>query len=109
MLLAQHLPQRKALIVLDDVDDLESQLDKLLPHTGVHCDSIVIITSRKRHLLELRCGCIHEVELLPEKLATQLFTAMAFPAGEAPDEVAARVPAVVASCGRLPLTLKVCI
>ena len=106
MLLAQHLPQRKALIVLDDVDDV-SQLDRLLPVTGLHRDSLVIITSRQKCLLDLRC-LTHEVQLLPEDLALKLFTAIAFPGGEAPQEVAAYVPTVVASCGGLPLTLKVC-
>ena len=107
MLLAQYLPQRQALIVLDDVDDADSQLDKLLPKTGLHLNSIVIITSRQRRLLELRCSLIHDVQLLTEELAMQLFTAVAFPAGVAPSGVAAQVPAVVASCGGLPLTIKV--
>lgn len=105
-LLAQYLPQRQALIVLDDVDD-ESQLDKLLPKTALQSNSVVIITSRQRRLLELRCSLIHDVQLLTEELAMQLFKAVAFPAGVAPSEVAAQVPAVVASCGGLPLTVKV--
>ena len=103
------MPERKALIVLDDVDDFESQLDRLLPRTGLHRDSIVIVTSRDRHLLELRCTSIYDVQLLSNDLAMPLFTATTFPAGEPPNEVAAQVPAVVASCGGLPLTLKVCI
>ena len=108
MLLAQHLSERQALIILDDVDDFESQLDKLLPDTGLHCKSVVIITSRQRRLLNRRCNLIHEVQLLPEELAMQLFEATAFPSGQAPNEVAALVPDVVAACGGLPLTLKVC-
>ena len=103
--LARHLGNRKALVVVDDVDDL-AQLDKLLIKDSLHPGSLLIITSRDRAILQRHCPKMINVERLPVHLATQLFADHAFQGRPADQAVAAKVQEVVDSCGGLPLTLK---
>ena len=81
--------------------------DKLLVRETLHADSIVIITSRSADLLRKYCDHVHEVDLLPKKLAIDLFAGMAFGLKQPSDAIRERADAVVASCGGLPLALEV--
>lgn len=105
-MLIKHLKRRKALVVIDDTDDV-TQLLKLLPRCEMHQKSLVIVTSRKKDVLEKRCTLVSEVQLLPEGHDMQLFKAWAFSMGEPVWDTSALVSDMVACCVRLPLTLKV--
>lgn len=80
--LTEHLQLRKVLVVIDDTDDV-TQLKDLLPQCELHADSLVIITSRKRAVLDARCTStnVREVQLLPEGQDAALLKAWAFAAG----------------------------
>ena len=105
-MLKRHLELRKVLVVVDDTDDVV-QLKNLLPPCELHPDSLVIVTSRKKTVLDARCANVSEVQLLSEGRDMQLFKAWAFAAGPPVWDTSVLVPQVVACCGRLPLTLKV--
>ena len=105
-MLVTHLKRRKVLLVVDDADDV-FQIKSLLPPCELHPESLVIVTSREKNILEARCTLVSKVQLLPEGRDTQLFKAWAFAAGQPVWDTSALVPKVVACCGRLPLTLKV--
>ena len=81
----------------------------LLPEGQVHADTVVIITSRNKDVLKQRCSSnVHDVEMLPDDLAMQLFAACTFLTGQPPESLAeGLVSDVVAACAGLPLTLKV--
>ena len=105
-LLTQHLSRRKALLVIDDVDDLTSQLIQLVPKGSLHVDSVLIVTSRNSSLLR-KYGCeVAELELLQPEGAMNLFCGHAFEGQPAKHAVAEKVQSVVDACGGLPLTLK---
>ena len=102
---------RKVLIVVDDADDV-TQLDALLPlheplRPQLHPESLVIITSRNKNVLNARCIIVSEVQLLPEGCNLDFFEAWAFATGRPDWNTSELVPKVVACCGRLPLILKV--
>ena len=102
------LEQRKALIVNDDTNDDDTQINMLLPQGRLHASTLVLITSRDRNVLMQRCSDVHEVGMLHQVLAMQLFAAWTFPTGYPPKWLAAGlVSKVVAACAGLPLTLKV--
>lgn len=72
-------------------------------------NSVVIVTSRSKELLREYCGHVHEVGLLPIKLAKQLFAGYAFGLDQPSEAMRERAAAVVASCGGLPLAIEVCL
>ena len=100
---------RKALVVIDDVDDDAGQLDMLLPRERdcLHPDSMFVVTSRNAGILKQRCGVVREVGLLGDGLDARLFSVHAFAAGKPMPAVDALVSEVVAACCGLPLTLMV--
>ena len=106
--LTQHLQHRKVLLVIDDVDD-HDQLRSLLPPCELHPQSLVIVTSRNKDVLSMRCCIVSEVQLLPKGCDEQLFKAWAFAAGSPAWDTSVLVPEILACCGGLPLTLKVSI
>ena len=67
----------------------------------------MVVTSRKKNVLDARCIDVKEVELLPKGRDEELFKAWAFAAGPPAWDASVLVSEVVACCGRLPLTLKV--
>ena len=77
------LDQRKALIVIDDTNDDDTQINMLLPQGRLHASTLVLITSRDRNVLMQRCSDVHEVGMLHQVLAMQLFAAWTFPTGSA--------------------------
>ena len=105
-MLVTHLKLRKVLIVIDDADDV-TQLRSLLPSCELHPDSLMIVTSRVKRVLEACCAHVSEVQLMPNGRDMQLLEAWAFPAGSPAWDTTSLVRDVVACCGRLPLTLKV--
>ena len=106
--LTECFRERRVLVVLDDVDDLEGQLDMLLPpRRYLHPSSLVILTSRNGSLLGQRCDAVSEVELLEGGLAKRLFSAYAFQHGPPPLDLDPLVSEVIACCQGLPLTLQV--
>lgn len=94
------------LVVIDDAGDA-AQLNNLLPPCQLHAESLIIITSRKKHVLDARCAKVSEVQPLPEGRSEQHFRAWAFAAGPPVWDTSKLVPELVACCGRLPLALKV--
>ena len=94
------------LVVIDDTDDA-TQLMNLLPPCKWHPDSLIIITSRNKGVLDARCTIVSEMQLLPEGRDVQLFEAWAFAAGRPAWNTPVLVRQMVACCGDLPLTLKV--
>lgn len=104
--LAAHLRRRKVLVVVDDTDD-HAQLSYLLPPCALHAESLFLVTSRKKNLLDARCSSVSEVQLLSKGHDVGLFKAWAFAAGAPSWDTTELVPDMVACCGRLPLTLKV--
>ena len=107
MALTVHMERRKVLLVIDDIDN-QTQLMGLLPPCMLHPESLVVITSRSRKVLSARCTKVIEVQLLPEGRDVELFKAWAFAAGTPAWDTSVLLPKVVACCGRLPLSLKVC-
>ena len=104
--LVTQLKLRKVLVVIDDTDD-ESQLESLLPQCELHPESIVIITSRNKIVLDARCISVREVQVLPEGRDVQLLEAWAFEAGPPDWDTSELIQGMVKCCGGLPLTLKV--
>ena len=76
------LQLRKVLVVIDDADSV-TQLRNVLPPCELHPESLVIVTSRKKDVLSVRCTSVSEVQLLPKGRDVQLFEAWAFAAGPA--------------------------
>ncbi|CAL2257424.1 unnamed protein product [Prunus armeniaca] len=107
-MIKEWLRRRKVLLVLDDVDDME-QLHKLV---GA-CDwfgvgSRIIITTRDKQLLTAHdVNLIHEVKILDDPEALELFCCNAFKRSEPPlgyDKLARRA---IRYAQGLPLALKV--
>lgn len=94
-----ELANRRAVIVLDDVTDPD-EIRPLLPATG---DSLIIVTSRRRHADW--AGMQSQIlDALPDDDAITMFTRIAGPdAATDADEVAHAVQL----CGRLPLAIRV--
>ena len=63
--LVENLKLRKLLVVIDNADN-QARLKNLLPPCKLHPESLAIVTSRKRDVLEARCKSVSEVQLLPE-------------------------------------------
>ena len=104
--LIRHLKQRMVLVVIDDADS-PTQLKNLLPPCKLQSESLVIITSRKKDVLDARCTYVSEVQLLPKGRDVELFQAWAFAMGPPTWDTSMVVPDIVACCGQLPLALKV--
>ena len=81
--------------------------DLLLVREVLHAGSVVIITSRNTALLRDSCAHVEEVALLPQAQAEQLFASHAIGVEARSAAVRERAAQVVASCGGLPLTIKV--
>ena len=96
----------KVLLVIDNADDV-TQLNNLLPQCELHAESLIIVTSRKKHVLDARCAKVSEVQPLPKARSVQLFQGWAFAAGSPVWDASKLVPELVAFCGGLPLALKV--
>ncbi|KAI3750752.1 hypothetical protein L2E82_21546 [Cichorium intybus] len=106
-LIGTRLRNRKVLIVLDDVDQLD-QLEKLAESPDWFGEgSRIIITTRDEHLLKAHKVVVHDISLLHADEAIELFRKHAFQ-GDIPSEDYDRLSKeVVSYAGGLPLALKV--
>lgn len=88
------LSQRKVLLLLDDVLDIE-QIEALIPPVG----SALIITSRERFALDARVEWIELSTFTPEEAETLLLSICG--------RIGSHANEVAALCGYLPLALRV--
>ncbi|KAH7404131.1 hypothetical protein KP509_15G012100 [Ceratopteris richardii] len=98
-----------ALVVLDDVDSV-AQLEALYAPlcASLVSNSVVIITSRDRHILEhAQPRHIFNIEELDEESSRRLFNWHAFLKPEAPAHLKEVSESVISACRGLPLALKV--
>ena len=107
-IIKRRLHNKKILLVLDDVDELD-QLEKL---AGERCwfgsGSKVIITTRDKHLLELnKVNEIYEAEVLNHEEALQLFSLKALKMDHPPEDYGKLSQDFVDYCKGLPLALEV--
>jgi hypothetical protein len=107
-IIKQRLHRKKVLLILDDVDKLE-QLQSLV---GNPCwlghGSIVIITTRDKHLLSCHgIERIYEVDGLNEKEAIELFIWMAFKSNNIDSSYDRILKRAVKYASGLPLALEV--
>ncbi|KAH7404406.1 hypothetical protein KP509_15G024100 [Ceratopteris richardii] len=108
-LLSSRLRGIHALVVLDDVDSvaqLEAVYNPLC--SSLASNSVVIITSRDRHILEhAQSRRIFEIQELNEESSQRLFNWHAFLKPEAPAHLKEVSESVISACRGLPLALKV--
>ncbi|KAK9995171.1 hypothetical protein SO802_024874 [Lithocarpus litseifolius] len=107
-MIKDRLHNKKILLVLDDVNELD-QLKKL---AGENCwfrsGSRVMITTRDKHLLESRgVNEIFEAEVLNDEEALQLFSLKALKKDHLPENYGKLSQAFVDYCNELPLALEV--
>ncbi|XP_019086569.1 PREDICTED: disease resistance protein RPP4-like [Camelina sativa] len=104
----ERLKEKKVLIVLDDVDDLEL-LKTLVGQTGwFGSGSRVIVITQDRRILEAHnIELIHEVEFPSELLALEIFCRSAFAQDSPPDGFVELAVEVAELAGNLPLGLSV--
>ncbi|KAJ8900623.1 hypothetical protein K2173_025400 [Erythroxylum novogranatense] len=102
-----RLGRRRALIVLDDVDDSQ-QLDSLI---GDPCwfgsRSVIIITGRDKQVLGRRAGFLYKVEPLKDEEALQLFSWSAFKQNNPKNDYESLSSSIVEYAHGNPLALKV--
>ncbi|KAJ8900503.1 hypothetical protein K2173_025280 [Erythroxylum novogranatense] len=105
--LETRLGRRRALIVLDDVDDSQ-QLDSLI---GDPCwfgsRSVIIITGRDKQVLGRRTGFLYKVGPLKDKEALQLFSRSAFKQNYPRNDYESLSSSIVKYAQGNPLALKV--
>eukprot|EP00253_Pinus_taeda_P011904 PITA_11904 len=107
-LLKTHLPHWHALIILDDVDDVE-QLRAFLPVLPAN-DSLILVTSRDKSVLQMweliEDPFIYTLEGLSLQHSVELFCWHAFRLPAPPDAAFEQlVNEFVDACGNLPLSL----
>ncbi|XP_058743684.1 disease resistance protein RUN1-like isoform X2 [Vicia villosa] len=104
----ERLSTKRALVVLDDVSTLE-QLKALCGNrNGIGSGSIIIITTRDVHLLDiLGVDFIYEAEELNAIESLELFSWHAFKEGHPAEGFLSLSGDVVSYCGGLPLALEV--
>ncbi|XP_050261973.1 disease resistance protein RUN1-like [Quercus robur] len=107
-MIKNRLHNKKILLVLDDVNELD-QLKKL---AGDHCwfgsGSRIMITTRDRHLLVYHEGTeIYEAEVLNHDEALKLFSLRAFKMDHPTEDYGKLSQAFVDYCKGLPLALEI--
>ena len=109
-ILQDQLQSCRVIIVLDDVDDA-TQLEAFLPvRDSLSFDSLILITSRDKHLL-ISSGVlessIYNLNGLSKPFSNKLFCSYAFSRPDPPKEFAELVDQFITACDGLPLSLKV--
>ncbi|CAN6699097.1 unnamed protein product [Malus baccata var. baccata] len=106
-LIKNRLRQKKILLILDDVD----QLEQLKNWVDVDCfgeGSRVIITTKDRSLLDFYGGqWIYEVKKLEDDKALELFSWNAFEGNRPPDDYLSLARRAIAYAQGLPLALNI--
>lgn len=108
--LKKHLSSNKALIILDDVDNV-TQVNALWPvHTDLHSDSLILITSRNRDVLissRVEGSLIYNLTGLDLKYSRKLFCLHSCRQADPPEGFESLVDKYSDACDGLPLSLKV--
>jgi len=107
--LSRYLHRYKALIVLDDVDNVE-QLDALFSpaKAALSSDSLILVTTCNKNILSgLKESSIYEVKTLDENQSQELFCRHAFDQPYPVSGFEKMVGAFLYECTGLPLYLKV--
>ncbi|XP_015573761.2 disease resistance protein RPV1 [Ricinus communis] len=108
MKIKDALFQKRVLLILDDVDDLEQFNAIVAMREWCHPGSKIIITTRHEHLQGVDGICRRfEVEKLNDKESLQLFCWHAFRQDHPADGYEKHSKDVVHHCGGLPLALQV--
>eukprot|EP00253_Pinus_taeda_P020269 PITA_20269 len=109
-MLREHLSSSKALIVLDDVDDV-NQLDALLPiGTVLHSHSLILITSRNKDVLissRIEESSIYNLRGIATQHSRELFCSHAFNQPFPVPGFEDLTNKFLQICNGLPLSLKV--
>ncbi|KAI9084090.1 hypothetical protein K1719_033946 [Acacia pycnantha] len=107
-LIRNLLCNRKLLLVLDDVSDI-NQLEDLAPKQGLFSEgSIIIITTRDKHLLSSHgVSATYDVRLLSDNQSFELFLQKAFKGDQPNEDYLDLARTVIEYAGGLPLALKV--
>ncbi|CAL5195436.1 unnamed protein product [Lathyrus oleraceus] len=104
----ERLSTKRALVVLDDVSTLEQLKALCGSRNGIGSGSIIIITTRDVHLLDiLGVDFIYEAEELNACESLELFSWHAFREGHPTEGFLSLSGDVVSYCGGLPLALEV--
>ncbi|KAL7586430.1 hypothetical protein Lser_V15G37481 [Lactuca serriola] len=107
-MLKDRLCRRKVLIVLDDVDNLEQLKALAGSHDWFGEGSLIIITTRDVHLLNVhKVDVIHKVSLLNDDESMQLFCKHASRGDRRIEDYEVLSNDVVSYAGGLPLALRV--
>ncbi|XP_057448737.1 disease resistance protein RUN1-like [Lotus japonicus] len=104
-----RLRHKKALIVLDNVDEVKQLYKLALKHGSLGAGSRIIIISRDEHILrEYPVDEVYKVQLLKSQDALQLFCIKAFKCDDVmSDEYIDLTNEVLEYAGRLPLAINV--
>ncbi|KAJ0896131.1 putative TIR domain, P-loop containing nucleoside triphosphate hydrolase [Helianthus annuus] len=106
-MIKRRLCNKRVLVVLDDVDDLE-QLEALAgSHDWFGDGSRIIITTRDKNVLSVRAHTIYDMSLLSNDEAITLLSRHAFHKEKPVEDYKMLSEDVVSYAGGLPLALKV--
>lgn len=106
----KRLRSKKALIVLDDMDNdhIQPELFGTLKHGWFGPGSRIIVTTRNKQVLQnIRVDNVYEVPLLDSDKGCELFQLKAFRSNTPPAEYLKLIESFVSYAGGLPLALKV--
>jgi len=109
-ILKKHLSASQALVILDDVDNV-NQLDAFLPiQTVLGSDSLILVTSRDKAALKssgVEEKSIYKLNGLESQHSRELFCSHAFSQTHPLPGFESLVDKFIKACGGLPLSLKV--
>ncbi|MED6170778.1 hypothetical protein PIB30_034354 [Stylosanthes scabra] len=107
-IIANRVHNIRVLIVLDNVDELK-QLEELAINPKLLCEgSRIIITTRDKHILEAYgANEVHDVPLLSDEEAKELFSRKAFKRDCPRNNYEELIPEVLKYAQRHPLTIRV--
>ncbi|XP_040366644.1 disease resistance protein RUN1 isoform X2 [Rosa chinensis] len=104
----ERLRSKKVLVIVDNVDRLEQLNALAISRDSFGLGSIIIITTRDRHLLQqVRADKIHLTQEMNEEEALELFSWHAFQNYSPKEDYIELSRRVVTYCGGLPLALEV--
>ncbi|XP_027906300.1 protein SUPPRESSOR OF npr1-1, CONSTITUTIVE 1-like isoform X3 [Vigna unguiculata] len=107
-MIRERLFRKRVLIVLDDMDDYLPLLDLRNSRSWLSEGTVIIITTRDRHLLRKhQVDFVFEMNLLNENESLELLSWHAFREAKPKEEYHDLAKAIVTHCGGLPLALEV--
>eukprot|EP00253_Pinus_taeda_P027154 PITA_27154 len=109
-MLIEHLKSCKAIIILDDVDDVD-QVKAFLPQSDVlNPESLILITTRDKNVLrssKVENSSIYSLSGLKKEHSLELFCSHAFSQAFPLPEFESLVDKFIDYCNGLPLSLKI--